>query len=203
MISSTRMTTMLGEFLTLGFINLGLVAIVGSILGYTALLDTDENKFKGWSRLLVGILIFGIVSIIGNFSTTTLGVAYNFRDGGVIAGGLFFGGYVGIGAAILSVAYRATLGGVTLIPCLMGTLFAGIISGYLYQRYRSKITVLSATLAALGIELIHTFLVIILTPDGQGMDVVFSTPAGWFIVMSTLSVLVFSLCYTTMKKKRN
>lgn len=194
--------TLLEQFLTLGFINLGLIAAVGAILGYTALLDAENSKLKGSTRVLAGILIFGIIAIVGTYTATTLGAAYNFRDGGVISGGLFFGGPAGIGAAILAVAYRATLGGVTMIPCLIGTMLAGIISGYLYHLYRDKITVLTATLAALGIELLHALLVIIWLPGGEGWEIVVHTPAGWFIVMSTMSVLVFSLSYTTMKNRR-
>lgn len=193
--------TLLGQFLTLGFINLGLAAVVGVVLGYTALLDSENSKLKGPYRLLAGILIFGIIAIIGTYTPVAMGASYTFRDGGVISGGLFFGGATGIGSAILAVAYRATLGGVTMIPCLLGTMLAGIISGYLYYRYRDKITVLTATLAALGIELLHALLVIIWLPTGEGVELIFHTPAGWFIIVSTMSVLVFSLCYTTMKKR--
>jgi len=194
--------TLLEQFLTLGFINLGLVAVVGAVLGYTALLDAEKSKLKGPSRLLVGIVIFGIIAIIGTYTAVAMGAGYNFRDGGVISGGLFFGGATGIGAALLSIAYRATLGGVTMMPCLIGTLLAGIISGYIYYRYREKITVLTATLSALGIELLHALLVILWLPDGEGVQIVFHTPTGLFVLMSTMSVLVFSLCYTTMKKRR-
>ena len=194
--------TLLEQFLTLGVINLGLMAVAGAVLGYTALLDSEKSILKGPHRVLAGILIFGIIAIIGTQSSVSLGAAYTFRDGGVISGGLFFGGPVGIGAAILAVAHRATLGGVTMMPCLVATMMVGIISEYLYHRHRDKITVLTATLAALGMEMLHALIVILWLPDGEGMEIIFHTPAGWFIIMSTMSVLVFSLCYTTMKRRR-
>lgn len=193
--------SLLEQILTLGLINLGLAAVVGVVLGYTAILEAGNERWNVRYKLLIGILIFGLMSIIGTYSTNSLGALFNFRDGGVISGGLFFGGGIGIGASLLGTAYRATLGGVTMIPCLLGTLSAGIISGYLYHRYRSKITVLTATIAALGIELFHVLLVIILVP-GEGVEIVFHSSAGLFVIMSTLSVLVFSSCYTTMLKRQ-
>ena len=189
------------EILLLSAINLGLAVFAGAYLGHTGLLDLENSKLGFRKRIIVGIIIFGSLAFIGEYSCSAVG--YTFRDGGVISGGLFFGPFIGIGAALMVLAYRVTLGGITLIPCIIGTLLAGTISGTVYYRYKEKITVVTATLVALIIELIHVGMVIVFLPDGQGADIIFSEIGLLVVIMSTIFVLVFTASYFTMKVNRN
>lgn len=182
-------------------VNLGLAAAVGFILGKTKLLEEQNGKLSGVLRKIVGILIFGIMSILGTATGITSGeTLLNVRDGGPIMGGLWFGPVVGIGAAILGAAYRFTLGGATMIPCVIATLVSGTVSGLLYMYYRERITVATSALVACVLMVIHMLITILLTPDGYGYKLVFETPTGiGIILIVTLSVAIFSWCYNMGK----
>lgn len=178
-------------------VNLGLAAVVGYLLGRTRLLDEQNGKLTGIARKIVGILIFGIMSVLGTATGITSGdVLLNVRDGGPIMGGLWFGPVIGIGAAVLGAAYRFTIGGATMIPCVIATLVSGVVSGILYLYFREKITILTSALIACGLMVIHMLLTVLLTPDGIGYKLVFESPTGiGIILIVTLAVALFSWCY--------
>ncbi|MDE2444272.1 MAG: hypothetical protein O0X49_07850 [Methanocorpusculum sp.] len=182
-------------------VNLGFAAVLGIILGKTRLLDDMKGDFTDWVKYSVGIVIFGIMSLLGSIASIEYGGALlNVRDGSPIYGGLWFGPVIGVGAAVIGAAYRFTLGGATMVPCCLATLIAGVVSGLIWYVYREKITTLIATLIAVIMGCVHILLVCFLTPDNFGWTVIADTPTGvGILILVPLSVAIFSWCYQRAK----
>ncbi|WP_338095749.1 LytS/YhcK type 5TM receptor domain-containing protein [Methanorbis rubei] len=185
----------------IGF-NLGFAALLGIALGRSGLLDNMKGDFTDWIRYSIGIVLFGIMSLVGSIASIQYeGAMLNVRDGGPIYGGLWFGPIIGIGAAIIGSVYRFSLGGATVIPCCLATIIAGVVSGIIWYFYREKITVVIATLIAVGLSIVHIVLLILLTPNNFGWYLVSETPTGiGILILVPLSVLIFSWCYQRSKQ---
>lgn len=192
------------QFVILIVVNFGLAAVLGILFGRTKLLEERDGPLSERMREVLGAVVFGILSIIGTATSMNFGGALlNVRDAGPIIGGFWFGPIIGIGAAVMGAIYRFAVGGPTMVPCVIATLLAGVVSGLIYTYYRAYVTVLTATLLALIMCIVHIFLIIILTPDGYGITLMLETPTGIGIaVMVTLSVAIFSWCYTVAKGSR-
>lgn len=186
-----------GSLIMLFSVNLGFAAVLGIILGKTRLLDDMKGDFSDWVKYSVGIVIFGIMSLLGSIASIEYGGALlNVRDGSPIYDGLWFGPVIGVGAAVIGAAYRFTLGGATMVPCCLATLIAGVVSGLIWYVYREKITTLIATLIAVIMGCVHILLVCFLTPDNFGWTVIADTPTGvGILILVPLSVAIFSWCY--------
>lgn len=178
-------------------VNLGFAALLGVVLGKTRLLEDMKGDFSDWIKYSVGIVIFGLMSLLGTLASINYnGTLLNVRDGGPIYGGLWFGPVIGICAAIIGAAYRFSLGGATVVPCCLATLIAGVVSGCVWYFYREKITTLIATLIAIGLSLTHIILICLLTPNAQGWKLIFETPTGLgILILVPLSVAIFSWSY--------
>ncbi len=190
-----------GSLIMLFSVNLGFAAVLGIILGKTRLLDDMKGDFTDWVKYSVGIVIFGIMSLLGSIASIEYGGALlNVRDGSPIYGGLWFGPVIGVGAAVIGAAYRFTLGGATMVPCCLATLIAGVVSGFVWYVYREKITTLIATLIAVIMGCVHILLICFLTPDNFGWTVIADTPTGvGILILVPLSVAIFSWCYQRAK----
>lgn len=116
-------------------------------------------------------------------------------------GWLWFGPVIGIGAVFISASYRFILGGITMVPCCLATLIAGVVSGWVWYFYREKITTVIAAIIAIILACVPTLLVCFLTPDNMGWITIAETPAdAGTIILIPLSVVVFSLCYRGAKR---
>ncbi|MDU9375900.1 hypothetical protein McpSp1_04790 [Methanocorpusculaceae archaeon Sp1] len=186
-------------------INLGLAALSGYYLGKTKLLDIEGGKLTGWARNLCGIVIFGVISIIGTLSAIDVnGTILNNRDSGPVSGGLYFGPVIGIGAAAMSALFRVTQGGVTMIPCSLGTFFAGCIAAAAGYYFRDRPSIWLAAVIGVIVVLVHSILVIFLSEGGieAGWHIVMQTPAaaGYGITV-IISIILFSWTYKIAREK--
>ena len=110
----------------------------------------------------VWIIIFcSAISIYGNYrGVNGGGFIINFRDFGVMIAGLIGGPVAGVCTGIVGGAYRYTQGGWTTIPCLIGTISAGFISGFLAIKWRYKMTYLRLVVLAIIVESFHILMII-------------------------------------------
>ncbi len=196
------------EFAVLGLfliINLGLAALSGYYLGKTRLLDREGGRLTGWLRNICGIIIFGVISIIGTLSMIELnGVIMNNRDSAPVSAGLYFGPVIGVGAAALSALFRVTQGGVTMIPCSLGTFFAGCIAAAAGYYFRDRPSIWLAALIGVVAVLVHSVLVIFLSEGGiaAGWHIVMETPAAaGYGVTVIISIILFSWTYRLAKER--
>lgn len=172
------------------------------MLGKTRLLEDIKGDFSDWIKYSVGIVIFGLMSLLGTLASINYnGVLLNVRDGGPIYGGpLVRPGDRYWCCHYRGAAYRFSLGGATVVPCCLATLIAGVVSGCVWYFYREKITTLIATFIAIGLCLVHVVLICLLTPNGLGWEMIFETPTGLgILILVPLSVAILSWFYQWAK----
>ena len=81
-------------------------------------------------------LVFGAFSAMGNYiGIPVVGALANTRIVGPVAGGLLGGPLVGVGAGILGAIPRYLIGGYTVAASVLANILAGLISGYVYNKY--------------------------------------------------------------------
>ena len=85
------------------------------------------------------IAVFGALSIYGTVGgVEIMGAFFNVRDLGPMVGGLVGGPVVGVGAGLIGALYRASLGGFTVVPCVIATVLAGLLGGLIWLAYRRR-----------------------------------------------------------------
>lgn len=127
------------------------------------------------NRLVLGI-IGGFLGILGTvFGIRYNGAIVNYRDIGVIFAGMLGGIPAGLIAALISSIFRLFLGGITVIPCFLGTITAGIISGFISHLYgRKHFTFVRTLLYTVLIEIIHlTYVLVMVKPYSLAFDITF------------------------------
>jgi sigma-B regulation protein RsbU (phosphoserine phosphatase) len=100
--------------------------------------DLLNRSFTLKNQLLLG-LFFGVVSIYGTLSAVEVfGGLAHFRDLGPTIAGLLAGPVAGGVAGLLGGIHRYALGGLTVVPCTVATILAGLLGGgfYLWKRER-------------------------------------------------------------------
>ncbi|RXE56788.1 stage II sporulation protein E [Methanoculleus taiwanensis] len=157
---------------------------------FTEILD----KTFTWKNQAILILVFGAISIYGTESgVAIMGAVINVRDLGPMVGGLAAGPIVGLGAGLIGAAYRATLGGFTVVPCVIATILAGIFGGTIYLlNNRNFIGAQGAVLFAVGMEALHMGLVLVICrPFEQAWSIV-GQVAFPMILANAAGVFIFA-----------
>ena len=164
------------------FVILILEAFVPFALSLLFIFLINRTKFKNlhyWVKQIIFGLAFGAVAIFA----TECGVSIeygviNIRDSGPIIAGLFFGLPAGIIAGLIGgveryitsffISSRATFA----IACSVATIIAGVISGIvrLSSKKSHRLTVLSACIISIIVEVFHFMLVYLTNMDN--LDVV-------------------------------
>lgn len=134
-----------------------------------------------WKGKLNSFELFGLSALFCGFAVggTYMGIPVegalvNVRIVAIIAGGILFGPWVGIPAGIISGAHRylIDLNGYTAIPCLISSVCAGIFAVVIHYRGSRKWLWLSGSLAGMVCEALTMLLILLLTPNGIGADIV-------------------------------
>ncbi|MEW9124078.1 MAG: sensor histidine kinase [Thermotaleaceae bacterium] len=118
--------------------HLGYVVIIAFIISnlpeFKKIFQKDEFKR---SDLMILSLTFAIFGIIGTYSGTDVyGAIANTRIIGIMAGGILCGPFVGIVSGVIAGVHRFfyDMGGITSLPCAISTVFAGLVSAYIYKK---------------------------------------------------------------------
>ncbi|MGO0984842.1 sensor histidine kinase [Clostridioides difficile] len=86
-------------------------------------------------------LVFTFLAIFGTYNGINyMGSIVNTRIISIVSGGVLFGPIVGITAGLLSGTHRyfMDIGGITSMPCLLSSILAGVLSGFLYKKIPKK-----------------------------------------------------------------
>jgi two-component system LytT family sensor kinase len=121
-------------------------------------------------------LIFCIFAIFGTYSGINVeGSLVNVRIIAVISGGILFGPWIGIITGIVSGVHRylIDIGGVTALPCLITSIIAGIISGYINRKVKKSYRWIWGIVAGMGCEVMTMLLILTMAePFKLGLDIV-------------------------------
>jgi sigma-B regulation protein RsbU (phosphoserine phosphatase) len=153
---------------------------------------------------IILILVFGLLSIYGTISgVEMLGAIINVRDLGPMVAGLIGGPFVGLGAGLIGAAYRGSLGGVTVIPCTLATILAGLLGGIIWLGFKRKfcgITV--AVLFAVLMEGLHMLLtLLIVRPFDQALAIT-SAVALPMILANAAGMFIFAFIIENLQNER-
>lgn len=115
-----------------------LFIIITKIQGFKYIFQKENYKLKD---LLVISLIFTALAILGTYNGIDVqGSLANTRIIAIVSGGVLFGPLVGITSGIISGFHRYIIdtGGITAFPCFISSIFAGILSGFVYQKISNR-----------------------------------------------------------------
>ena len=149
-------------------------------------------------------LIFGALSVYGTIShVEVLGAIVNVRDLGPMVGGLVGGPLVGLGAGLIGAAYRGTLGGFTVLPCVMATILAGLLGGLIWlANGRRFVGMTVAVVFAILMESLHMLLTLaICRPFAAAVEVV-ANVALPMILANAAGVFIFAFIITNLENER-
>lgn len=122
------------------------------------------SQYRMRDKIILAI-VFGGFSAMGNYiGIPVVGALANTRIVGPIAGGLIGGPWVGLGAGILGAIPRYLIGGYTVPASVLANIMAGLISGFVYNKYGpNRLTLKIALLTAFVCELNLKFLILLLS----------------------------------------
>lgn len=136
-------------------------------------LQKDQHSL---TERLVITLMFCLFAIFGTYSGINVeGSLVNTRIIAVVSGGILFGPWVGIISGVVSGIHRylIDIGGVTSIPCLITSIFAGIISGYINRKVKRSLRWIYGIIAGMLCEVLTMLLILALSePFSLGLDIV-------------------------------
>ena len=113
----------------------------------------------------------------------------NVRIIAVLSGGILFGAPVGIITGIVSGVHRylIDMDGVTAIPCLITSILAGLVSGYIHKYTPKPKRWIIGIGAGMICEALTMLLILLFSyPDPLGADIVSQIALPMILVKSTL-----------------
>lgn len=186
-------------------VNLILAVLFGFVFGKTGILEAESKKIAKWLKWAIGIIVFGAMSICGTlFGVSFDGPIMNARDFGPLAGGLWFGPVIGIGAAVIGAVFRFTIGGASVVPCCISTIIAGVLGSLVYvflKKNGRKAGIVTGVIVAAVVGVIHMLLLCALIPEGAGVSIAFGIVGIGTLVSIVVCSFVFSLAYKLSSPK--
>lgn len=135
----------------------------------------QRDKYSPF-ELFVITLFFILFAVFGTYSGIEIeGSLVNTRIIAIVSGGVLFGPWVGITTGIVSGFHRylIDIGGVTSIPCLITSILAGVLSGYIHQKTKKSLRWIYGILAGMISEILTMLLIIVMADSYEvGMSIV-------------------------------
>ncbi|WP_413299624.1 sensor histidine kinase [Bacillus sp. 1P10SD] len=135
----------------------------------------QKDRHSPTERVVI-TLVFCLFAIFGTYSGINVeGSLVNVRIIAVVSGGILFGPWVGIITGIVSGIHRylIDIGGITSIPCLITSIFAGIVSGYINRRVKRSLRWIYGIAAGMLSEMLTMVLILTMAnPFELGLDIV-------------------------------
>ncbi len=124
----------------------------------------------------IACTVFSVFAILSTYTGLNVeGSLVNVRTITIVSGGIIFGPVVGIVTGVISGVHRylIDIGGITSIPCLISSICAGIISGYINRKVKRNYRWIAGIIAGMFSETITMILILLLSrPHSLGYDIV-------------------------------
>ncbi|WML26745.1 sensor histidine kinase [Neobacillus sp. OS1-33] len=138
--------------------------------------ESLQKERHSVTERVVIILVFCLFAIFGTYSGINVeGSLVNVRIIAVVSGGILFGPWVGIITGIVSGVHRylIDIGGPTSIPCLITSILAGVVSGYINRRVKRSLRWIYGIAAGMLSEMLTMLLILVMAnPYELGLDIV-------------------------------
>ena len=144
---------------------------------------------------IILVIFFGALSVYGSISGIEfLGSVVNVRDLGPMLAGLLAGPWVGMGAGAIGAAYRLSLGGLTVIPCSITAIFAGLFGGLIWLYCKKKFAGWKiAVVFAVLMEVFHMVLTLVLVQPFESALTIVSRVYIPMILANAVGMYLFCL----------
>lgn len=163
-----------------------------------------QNESLTTKEFAVVTILFCTFALFGTYSGIDVeGSLINVRIIVIMAGGILFGPWVGLVVGVVSGIHRylIDIGGVTSIPCLITSIIAGLVSGYIYLRTPNAKRWFIGILAGMACEVLTMLLIIVMAqPTALGIDIVskIATP----MIVGQLNVGLIILLIQNVESER-
>ncbi|MFZ4835702.1 LytS/YhcK type 5TM receptor domain-containing protein [Rouxiella sp. Mn2063] len=145
-------------------------------------------------ELVAVTAIFSLFGIFGTLSGIQVeGSLINVRTIAIMSGGILFGPWVGIITGIISGGHRFLIDihGVTSIPCLITSVIAGFLSGYINLRVKKKNLWKVGIIGGMLCETLTMVLILLMSkPFSLGLDIVMHISAPLIIGASSIGLII-------------
>ncbi|WP_160723135.1 sensor histidine kinase [Bacillus sp. USDA818B3_A] len=135
----------------------------------------QKDRHSLTERLVI-TLMFCLFAIFGTYSGIHVeGSLVNIRIIAVVSGGILFGPWVGIISGVVSGVHRylIDIGGITSVPCLITSILAGIVSGYINRKVKRSLRWIYGIAAGMFCEVLTMLLILAMAnPFSLGLDIV-------------------------------
>ncbi|WP_292367673.1 PP2C family protein-serine/threonine phosphatase [Methanoregula sp. UBA64] len=150
------------------------------------------------------IVFFGALSVYGTMGgIPIMDAVINVRDLGPIMAGLLGGPLVGLGAGLIGAAYRASLGGFTMVPCIIATLLSGLFGGIIWLLYRRKFAPIHiAVIFAVLMESLHMVITLIIAQPFSAALALVETIWVPMAIANALGVLIFAFMIRNLESEK-
>lgn len=121
-------------------------------------------------------IVFSVFAVLATYTGINVeGSLVNVRTITIVSGGVIFGPVVGIVTGVISGVHRyiIDINGITSMPCLISSIIAGAVSGYINKKVKRNYRWIAGIGAGMLSETISMILILILSrPHSLGVDIV-------------------------------
>ncbi len=147
--------------------------VITRLRGFREIFRNENYSKKDY---IVACTVFSLFAIMANYTGVNVeGSLVNVRTIAIVSGGIIFGPVVGITTGLISGIHRYLMdvGGITSIPCLISSITAGIIAGYINRKIQRNYRWIAGIIAGVFSETITMLLILLLSkPLSLGLDIV-------------------------------
>lgn len=147
--------------------------VITRLRGFREIFRNDNYSKKDY---IVACTVFSLFAVMANYTGVNVeGSLVNVRTIAIVSGGIIFGPVVGITTGVISGLHRymIDIGGITSIPCLISSITAGIIAGYINRKIQRSYRWIAGIIAGVFSETITMLLILLLSkPLSLGLDIV-------------------------------
>lgn len=167
-------------------------------------LEVLDRRPSVRSRVFL-VLVFGALSVYGTVGGVEImdGAIINVRDLGPMVAGLVAGPLVGVGAGLIGALYRASLGGFSVVPCVLATILAGFFGGLVWLANHRRFPPIAVAVSfAVLMEGLHMLLVLALArPFEEAVTLVGSVSLP-VILGNAVGVFIFAFIIRNLETER-
>lgn len=161
------------QFMDRAVLLLACLFTITRLQSFRNIFQRDTYRKKDY---IIACTVFSVFAILSTYTGLNVeGSLVNVRTMTIVSGGIIFGPVVGIVTGVISGVHRylIDIGGITSIPCLISSICAGIISGYINKKVKRNYRWIAGILAGMFSETITMILILLLsTPHSLGYDIV-------------------------------
>lgn len=168
--------------------------------------ETLQKDSHSSTELMLITVIFCAFALFGTYSGIEVeGSIVNIRIIAIMSGGILFGPWVGIVTGVVSGIHRylIDIGGVTSVPCLITSILAGIVSGYIHMKVKKASRWIIGIIAGMLCEILTMVLILLMAePFDLGLEIVSKIAFPMIAGQVSIGLIVLMIASVEGEKER-